>query len=607
MDSKVADKEPVIEWFREKLANEKLRLDSLHALWLQELRLKLTIVADASQIVTSTVVADSSQIASAANSTSIKIVEEAAAAGALQKDAVAMPRRESTSKESTASSNARKSLSLDVAVADPNNYFQIVVMSKTFEVLSGCLIIANMVVMALEAQYVGLGAGYVIRFPGFNSPKEDIWTHGDAALMGLDFFFGSMYTIELVLKIVALGTKVIDGWNVLDFVIVVMWYVDTIFTNVEFPINMMLIRLLRLLKVMRMVKLLKALSQFEQLFLIITSLKGSMKMLLWTSVVLFSLMMAFALLLNQLLVNYVVEDSSASMEVRQTCFMYFGTFSRSVLSMFEVTLGNWIPIARFLVEDVSELFVVFTLCYKLIFGFAVLAVINGCFIKETFKVAESDDQLMILQKENETRIHLAKMMKLLNAADASGDGNLTEAEFVDVCKIPEVNQWMGAQGLRIADAESLFQLIDDGSGSVSKAELITGVSRLKGFARGLDLAHLSHANNKRGIEAAQDSQMVLSRIQRSETEIMDAMMGIQLALAKQAPPPAPPMPSSEASMGFNTVQFAGLVDDVASIKDFLNKRTTLMPLPQLAVMPNAVPKPMQASSGGLVMSKWGCS
>ena len=76
------------------------------------------------------------------------------------------------------------------------------------------------------------------------------------------------------------------------------------------------------------------------------------------------------------------------------------------------------------------------MAYKLIVGFAAVGIINGVFMQETFKVAASDDKLMMRQKatgavpfgrclsgqERDRMLHTKKMKTLFEAADESGDG-----------------------------------------------------------------------------------------------------------------------------------------------------------------------------------------
>lgn len=165
--------------------------------------------------------------------------------------------------------------------------------------------------------------------------------------------------------------------------------------------------------------------------------------------------------------------------------------------MYELTLGNWTPIARYLLEDVNEVLGGAAIVFKLTMGFSVIAVINGCFIKETFKYAEQDDLLMIMAKDKDRKVHMEKMLKLLALADTKGDGTLTRQEFINVCKDPEVDKWLGAQGLRVTDAGAIFDLIDTGEGLIHKEELVVGARKLQGTARSLDVArnHVTTARN----------------------------------------------------------------------------------------------------------------
>merc|ERR1711879_1033644 len=126
------------------------------------------------------------------------------------------------------------------------------------------------------------------------------------------------------------------------------------------------------------------------------------------------------------------------------------------------------------------------------FGFAVIAVINGCFIKETFKAVENDDLLMILSKEREKSNHNNKMMMLLEEGDDDGNGVLSVDEFCRICKTPEVNAWLGAQGLDASEASTLFNLLDVvADGKLTIEELVRGVKNLKGPARSLDFVRES--------------------------------------------------------------------------------------------------------------------
>jgi len=52
--------------------------------------------------------------------------------------------------------------------------------------------------------------------------------------------------------------------------------------------------------------------------------------------------------------------------------------------------------------------------------------------------------------------------------------------------------WFSAQDLDAGDADYLYDLLDDGDGNLTVGELISGVARLKGAARSIDLFGLMH-------------------------------------------------------------------------------------------------------------------
>lgn len=79
--------------------------------------------------------------------------------------------------------------------------------------------------------------------------------------------------------------------------------------------------------------------------------------------------------------------------------MYFGTFSKAMVSLCEMTLASWPTPSRVLTENVSEVWIFFVLSFQLLVGFSVMKVIMGVFLQITFYVASNDDVIMMSQKE----------------------------------------------------------------------------------------------------------------------------------------------------------------------------------------------------------------
>jgi hypothetical protein len=145
-------------------------------------------------------------------------------------------------------------------------------------------------------------------------------------------------------------------------------------------------------------------------------------------------------------------------------------------------------VCRLLVENVNEWFMLFCLAHKLTIGFAVIGVINGVFMQETFKVSSNDDAIMIRRKEHDVRIWSAKVHRLFQATDHDGDGVVDHGEFHAVMRDPDIKMWMSSLDLPVGDPDALFELLDaDETGELTPEEMVRGVLRLRGAAKSVDL------------------------------------------------------------------------------------------------------------------------
>jgi hypothetical protein len=341
-----------------------------------------------------------------------------------------------------------------------------------------------------------------VGYERFDKPAGETWPGAKEVWDFFGYFFGIMFTIELVLKVLGSGRDFLrNTWNWFDSLIVFAWYIE-LFKVVNLPIDSSVIRIFRLARLLRLLRLLRKLEGFGSLYLIITAMKGSGSILLWAVAMLGVIQIFCALCLNQVItITYFdepkdttgmsAEELAAYLAERKEVFKYFGSFSRSLLSCFEMTVGNWVPIARLLVEEVSEWFMIISLVHKMMIGYAMIGIINGVFIQETFKVAATDDLLMVQRKADASKSHGKKMRRLFGAT-AGADGCITKKQFKKMVKEPYVSQWLSAMEFDVRDADAVFNLVDtSGDGQVSLDELCKGISQLKGPAKSLDLALLA--------------------------------------------------------------------------------------------------------------------
>merc|ERR1719223_2306679 len=171
----------------------------------------------------------------------------------------------------------------------------------------------------------------------------------------------------------------------------------------------------------------------DTLVLMVIAVRASIAVLFWGVVLLFATTTVSALLLQSLLEDFVSTDSpDVDMSARHAVHRRFGTYTRSMVTMWEITLANWVPPCRLLVDNVSEYFAIFVVAYKCIVGFAVLKVITGVFLHETFRTASLDDDLMIQQRRRARDKFKKKMIMFFDEADCDQHSFLSCDEFVEM-------------------------------------------------------------------------------------------------------------------------------------------------------------------------------
>jgi len=350
--------------------------------------------------------------------------------------------------------------------------------------------------MVAEAQYIGIDIGYAMRYPGSLRSARDTWpwvgeiqSHDQVARHWFDYLevgFGSLFALELLLKMLVLRCDFLrDRWNGFDFVLVGIWCIKILEVSGDSFVDTTNLRIIRIVRLIRIARIWKTAKTFDSLQIFVASIASSISVLFWGIVLLVLIQLATALFLSYMLDDYM-SDSHNDMAVRHNVYKYFGTFSRSFLTMFELTLGNWIDVARMLAEGVDEWWVAFAVSYKLVFGFAVLKVITAVFLCETMKVAASDENLLELQMQKDVQKNMRKMQRLFPKVTLCKYQTMDRDECEQLLKHRNMRIWLEA--LDIEPSLRLFDLLDPGSGQLTVEEFVSGITRLGRPARYVDVA-----------------------------------------------------------------------------------------------------------------------
>ncbi|CAJ1441962.1 unnamed protein product [Effrenium voratum] len=351
------------------------------------------------------------------------------------------------------------------------------------------LLCLNVLWMAFELQVAGSMSGYDVGvYSQRPVPLEDL-PQWEAAFLTGELVFTSFFFLDVVARICILRVKFWKVWvNYVDLAVALLTCLEAaaLFSQTGLPVDPILLRLVRIGKLARATRLVTLNSVLSSLELLVKYLAASTNMLFW-SFCLLTFIQCVAGILASTLCREFIGNPSNNMEIRKEVFQYYGTFSRTVLSMFEILFANWGPPCRVLVENISEWFSVFFLLYRCVLGFAILNVVNAVFVQQTIKTASSDEELAYKQKERDIAVYTRKVKNLFHTLDTSGDGNIDQDEFAQLVDSPMLKFWMSQLELEYHDLLSLFDYLDNGDGEITLVEFIEGATRLRGSAKALDI------------------------------------------------------------------------------------------------------------------------
>lgn len=345
-----------------------------------------------------------------------------------------------------------------------NTYFNLAI---TF------VIVANCVLMGVEADYA---QGETIQ----ENLVYFVWE-----VISMVVFF-----CEMLLRQNQLGWDYfVDPWNVFDYVLVVMNAMDVVIALTRKPsenmgANLKLAKVFRVLRLMRVSRHLKGLKTFE---LLLQGYLGSMRTLGWML-----LLLTMIVYIAAVTVASVCADIPNLKEHWRYSDQYVGSVAKSLWTMIQIlTLDNWAtdigrPLAE--VSPFSLVVVIFTI---IIATFGTLKLIIAVMARAMQEIAEQGEEAtkaLLDRTENEI---LMSMAEEFAEADADEYGEVTLDEFRRLLNKQSLVFKLRLLGIQAAEAESLFTIMDaDDSGSVSPEEFVTGLTRLRGVAKGEDLVQL---------------------------------------------------------------------------------------------------------------------
>jgi len=360
--------------------------------------------------------------------------------------------------------------------------------SAVFESALSALLVANVFFMALEMQFLGMVSGWEIDKYDEPVPAQSSWPTINRVITVGDFIFTAIFAVDVSVRVVVLRCRfwrAVMNW--IDAIVVatssVQWFMPSL------AIDAVYLRLIRLGKLARAFRMVTMSRSLDSLQLLLKCCASSVDMLFWSFCLLTFIQCIAGMILSALVREYLNDDTKP-LQIRQQVWDYYGTFTRTFLTMFEILFANWGPPCRVLVDYVDEAFSLFFLVYRCMIGYAVLNVVNAVFVQQTLLMAANDEDLAFKQKQKDWALYTKKVQRLFSAMDTSEDGMVTLDEFAQLIESPKLRFWMSQLELDYHDLLGLFEMLDDGDGEISMKEFIENAQKLKGPAKAIDMHRL---------------------------------------------------------------------------------------------------------------------
>jgi len=329
-------------------------------------------------------------------------------------------------------------------------------------------------------------------------------------------FFGIMATIFCLLFLVDVSLRILaegshfflskgKGWNIFEMVVLLTAMIEVVadwFLYSSASISnefsrigkFSVLRIVRLLRFIRAASSVRMIRFIRELRIMVCSLFGAFKSLLWSAVLIMIILLVFGVFFTEGAVSYSISNGVVEDEATEDLMKYFGSLSGATVSLFMAMSGgddwgNIMAPLELLPFEYELLFLVFI-------SFAILALLNvvtAVFV-ESAMTSNKNDKDVVTQQEMESKGEfIAIMQSVFAELDADNSGALTWEEFEEHIGDEKIMSYLGTLELDISQVKTLFQLLDvDGTGEVDVEEFVTGCLDLKGGAKKMDMAILKY-------------------------------------------------------------------------------------------------------------------
>ncbi|KAF4661301.1 hypothetical protein FOL47_006750 [Perkinsus chesapeaki] len=355
--------------------------------------------------------------------------------------------------------------------------------SIQFEIVMGILIILNCLAIAWQSAY----------YPSQPGPSIDIFFFVAEQAFTLVFF------IEWTLRLLA------NTWiwllypvNMMDTLIVlsgiaVSWVLTPLDLESDWIRQLQVLRAFRLVRIGRAVRLVP---EFREMWMMVRGLLESGLTLFWTYTVIAAVCYVFGMATTYFIGRR--EDNLSDDSIQSL----FGDVPSSMFTLFQImTLDSWTAAVRPLMINQASIEWLF-LSFISISYFVLMNLITAVIVENAFSIAKEDEEQLAIEAERKKTKEVSELGELFADLDTDGSGELSRGEFEEALRNPRVLRKLALLDVDADELDEVWHMLDNGDGSLTLSEFITGVRKMRGEAQSKDV--LLCSNQLRRLETKVD-------------------------------------------------------------------------------------------------------
>lgn len=340
-----------------------------------------------------------------------------------------------------------------------------VVKSGTFEMIVGLL-------MCVNAGMIGAQ----ISVAGTDSETEvyDLLEH----------VFTALFILEVTLRLLS------DGWpwifRIANFGdaalifftgVVPMWILAPLGVDTA---SMRLFSIARVLRMIKLVRMVRMIPSFQVLYQLVIGLVGSLRLLLFTYLMMGILLYAIAVFsVYGVGKAPVFQDDQLAQE-------NFHNVPAAIYALIQVMTCDWTSIARPLMKKSSLVLLVCTTVLGVV-TLVVLNLITAVICNGALARAKDDEEIMAREKRDKVAREIKSLQELFWELDKDGSGTLSKEEYLHATRENErVKLKLQVLGISPGEAKEIWGLIAEGPGDVAVDAFADTLRALQGDVKAKD-------------------------------------------------------------------------------------------------------------------------